>query len=118
MSLGPTEFERIRRALADADVEEPLTAREIKSALEERGVEFESPHQVATVLGRRARRGDVEVIEEQPYRYRIHGDAAASSSLRDDASDRRHSDGDGWHADGDRRRTDGGRTQTDGGRVR
>lgn len=71
MSLGPSEFERIRRALAEADVDEPLTAREIQRALEERGIEFESSHQIATVLGRQARRGDVEVIEDQPYRYRI-----------------------------------------------
>ena len=74
MSLGPSAFERIRRALAEADVEEPLTASEIQRALEDRGIEFESSHQVATVLGRQARRGDVEVIEDQPYRYRIHGE--------------------------------------------
>jgi hypothetical protein len=84
MSLGPSEFERIRRALAEADVDEPLTAREIQRALEERGIEVESSHRIATVLGRQARRGDVEVIEDQPYRYRIQtgrdgGDRPAAS---------------------------------------
>lgn len=74
MSLGPSEFERIRRALSEADVDEPLTAREIRRALEERGLDVESSHRIATVLGRGARRGDVEVIEGRPYRYRIRDD--------------------------------------------
>lgn len=65
------EFERIRSVLSEADPEEPLTAREILSLLEEHGEEFESAHRVATVLGRRAEAGDVEVIEDQPYRYRL-----------------------------------------------
>jgi len=72
MSLGPAAFHRIRRALREAEVEEPVTAREIQRALEAHGSEFESTHQVATVLGRQARRGGVDVIEDQPYRYRIH----------------------------------------------
>jgi predicted Zn-ribbon and HTH transcriptional regulator len=65
------EFERIKRVLEEADAEEPLTAREILDLLEEHGEEFESSHRVATVLGRRAQRGDVDVIRDQPYRYRF-----------------------------------------------
>ncbi|PSQ61551.1 MAG: hypothetical protein BRD21_09500 [Halobacteriales archaeon SW_8_66_22] len=49
----------------------PMTAREILDVLEEHGEEFESAHRVATVLGRHARDGDVEVIRGQPYRYRF-----------------------------------------------
>lgn len=63
------EFERIRGVLAEAD--EPLTAREILALLEE-SEEFDSPHRVATVLGRWADRGEVEVIAERPYRYRLN----------------------------------------------
>jgi Fe2+ or Zn2+ uptake regulation protein len=63
-----TEHEQLRGVLADAD--EPLTAREILSHLEEQD-EFESAHRVATVLGRWAERGDVEVLQESPYRYRL-----------------------------------------------
>lgn len=76
-SLGRTmrvrrgEFERIRSVLADADTDGPLTAREILDILEDHGEEFDSAHRVATVLGRRAEAGEVEVIREQPYRYRI-----------------------------------------------
>ena len=65
------EYERIRTVLERADVEEPLTAREIVEVLDEHGVNIESPHRVATVLGRRAREGDVEVIHGQPYRYQV-----------------------------------------------
>ena len=63
------EFERIREALAEAD--EPLTAREILTHLEERGETVESSHRVATVLGRRAEHGEIEIVRESPYRYRL-----------------------------------------------
>lgn len=66
-----TEYERIRSVLDSADVDGPLTAREIADLLEEHDVDIDSAHRVATVLGRRARRGEVEVIDEQPYRYRV-----------------------------------------------
>lgn len=66
------EGERIRAALAEAD--EPLTARELRDRLEARGLQFESAHRVATVLGRLADRGAVEVIHSSPYRYRASGD--------------------------------------------
>jgi predicted Zn-ribbon and HTH transcriptional regulator len=63
-------FEQLRRVLATAD--EPLTARQILSLLDDADAsEFESAHRVATVLGRRAARGDVEVLRESPYRYRL-----------------------------------------------
>jgi predicted Zn-ribbon and HTH transcriptional regulator len=65
------EFERIRTVLEDADPDEPLTAREILEVLEEHGEDFDSAHRVATVLGRREGTGDVEVIRDQPYRYRF-----------------------------------------------
>ncbi|GAA0666558.1 hypothetical protein ACFQDG_15070 [Natronoarchaeum mannanilyticum] len=65
------EYERIKDALDDADVDEPLTAKEILQLLEERGVEFESAHRIATVLGREAQRGDVKVHRDQPYRYEM-----------------------------------------------
>jgi len=65
------EFERIRTVLEDADPDEPLTAREILEVLEEHGEDFDSAHRVATVLGRREDTGDVEVIRDQPYRYRF-----------------------------------------------
>ena len=73
MRLRRGEFERIRSVLAEADPEEPLTAREILEILERHGEEFESPHRIATVLGRRAG-GDVEVIRDRPYRYRLATD--------------------------------------------
>lgn len=73
MQLRRGEFERIRTALGEADSDEPLTAREIHDLLETRGEGVDSPHRVATVLGRRADTGEVEVIESQPYRYRITG---------------------------------------------
>jgi len=71
MEVPKGEFERIRSVLASADVEGPLTAREILEVLDDHGEEFESAHEVATVLGRRAETGDVEVIRDQPYRYRL-----------------------------------------------
>jgi predicted Zn-ribbon and HTH transcriptional regulator len=71
MRIRQREFERIRSVLEEADAEEPLTAREILSLLEEHGEEFESAHRVATVLGRHAQTGEVEVIHDQPYRYRF-----------------------------------------------
>ena len=57
--------------LADAD--EALTERGILALVEEcdECEEIDSPHRVATVLGRRAERGEVEVIAGQPYRYRL-----------------------------------------------
>lgn len=63
------EYERIRGVLAEAD--EPLTAREILTLLEE-CEEIDSPHRVATVLGRWAERGEVDVIAERPYRYELN----------------------------------------------
>jgi len=71
MRIRRGEFERIRSVLEDADQDEPLTAREILRVLEENDEAFDSAHQVATVLGRRAQTGDVEVIRDQPYRYRF-----------------------------------------------
>jgi predicted Zn-ribbon and HTH transcriptional regulator len=71
MRVRGSEFDRIRSVLEEADTEEPLTAREILQVLEEHGEEFDSAHRVATVLGRRAESGDVEVIRDQPYRYRL-----------------------------------------------
>jgi predicted Zn-ribbon and HTH transcriptional regulator len=73
MRIRRGEFERIRTVLSEAEPEEPLTAREILDLLEEHGEEFDSAHRVATVLGRQAQIGEVEVIEEQPYRYRLGG---------------------------------------------
>ncbi|MDV7350901.1 hypothetical protein R3751_14060 [Halorubrum distributum] len=72
MSAGEYDrFDRIRGVLAEAD--EPLTAREILALVEECDdcEEIDSPHRVATVLGRRAEHGEVEVIAGQPYRYRL-----------------------------------------------
>jgi predicted Zn-ribbon and HTH transcriptional regulator len=73
MRIRRGEFERIVSVLSDAEPDEPLTAREILDLLEEhgQGSDFDSPHRVATVLGRRAQAGDVEVIQGQPYRYRV-----------------------------------------------
>ena len=70
MRIRRGEFERIRSVLEEADAEEPMTAREILDVLEEHGEEFDSAHRVATVLGRHAQSGEVEVIRDQPYRYR------------------------------------------------
>jgi predicted Zn-ribbon and HTH transcriptional regulator len=70
--LPPGEFERIRTVLEEADPDEPLTANEIAALVEERtDLDVGSAHRVATVLGRRARTGDVEVIRDDPYRYRV-----------------------------------------------
>ncbi len=63
------EYDRIRGVLADAD--EPMTAREILARLED-SEGIDSPHRVATVLGRWAERGEVEVIADRPYRYRLN----------------------------------------------
>jgi hypothetical protein len=66
------EFERIRDVLASTDVDEPLSASEIVAVLEAHDVEVESTHRVATVLGRHAESGAVEVMgEDPPYRYRV-----------------------------------------------
>jgi len=70
-SRNGREFERIREVLRAADPDEPLTAREIIEVAAEHGEEFESAHRVATVLGRWAETGAVEVIEDQPYRYQL-----------------------------------------------
>jgi predicted Zn-ribbon and HTH transcriptional regulator len=69
------DFEPLRGVLSEAD--EPLTAREILSLLDEHD-EFESAHRVATVLGRWAQRGEVEVLRESPYRYRLSSSSSAS----------------------------------------
>ncbi|WP_123533754.1 hypothetical protein [Halosimplex salinum] len=69
MRVRQREFDRIRSVLEEAEAEGPLTAREILDLLEEHGEEFDSAHRVATVLGRHAQSGDVEVIRDQPYRY-------------------------------------------------
>jgi predicted Zn-ribbon and HTH transcriptional regulator len=71
MVQSAEEYDRIRTVLAEADEDEPLTAREILQLLDARGESVESAHRVATVLGRRARRGDVTVVESSPYRYRL-----------------------------------------------
>ena len=71
MRLRQGRFERIRTVLDDADADEPLTAREILDLLDEHGEEFDSAHRIATVLGRHAETGEVEVIRDQPYRYRF-----------------------------------------------
>ncbi len=71
MRIRHGEFERIRSVLEEADADEPLTAREILRLLEQHDEEFDSAHRVATVLGRRAQHGEVEVIQDQPYRYRF-----------------------------------------------
>jgi predicted Zn-ribbon and HTH transcriptional regulator len=70
MATSAREYDRIRTVLAEAD-DEPLTAREILQLLEAHGEQFESAHRVATVLGRRAREGDVQVIQSSPYRYQL-----------------------------------------------
>lgn len=67
----PGEFERIRSVVAAADADEPLTAREILALLDAHGEEFDSAHRVATVLGRHAEGEAVDVIRDQPYRYRL-----------------------------------------------
>jgi len=69
MRARRSDFERIRSVVVAADADEPLTAREILDVLEAHGEEFESAHRVATVLGRHAQADEVEVIQDQPYRY-------------------------------------------------
>jgi len=70
MSSTHSDVDRLEAVLAAAD--EPLTAREILAELEAGGeTAFESPHQIATVLGRWANQGGIEVITGQPYRYRL-----------------------------------------------
>ena len=65
------EFERLRGVLSQAD--EPLTAQEILALLDDEETDsFDNPHRVATVLGRHADRGDVEVVRDSPYRYRLN----------------------------------------------
>jgi hypothetical protein len=71
MRIREREFERIRSVLEEADADGPMTAREILQVLEDHGVEFDSAHRVATVLGRHAQSGEVEVIQDQPYRYQF-----------------------------------------------
>ncbi|MFB6080558.1 MAG: hypothetical protein ABEJ81_06135 [Haloferacaceae archaeon] len=68
MSTHRSEFEALRGVLSEAD--EPMTAREILSVLDDDD-EFDSAHRVATVLGRHADRGEVEVLRDSPYRYRL-----------------------------------------------
>ncbi len=68
MTLHPREFDQLRSILEEA--EEPLTAREIIELLDE-DTEIDSSHQVATILGRYAKTDKVDVIREQPYRYRL-----------------------------------------------
>lgn len=62
-------FDQLAGVLAEAD--EPMTAREILQKLENDD-ELESTHRVATVLGRRARHGEVEVIPTTPYQYKLN----------------------------------------------
>ncbi len=80
MVLGPkvlrmrtrrSEFDRIRSVLREVDAEEPLTAREILDLLEAHGEEFDSAHRVATILGRHAESGEVDIVRDQPYRYQV-----------------------------------------------
>lgn len=69
MHTTPGDFDRLQGVLAEAD--EPLTAREIYERLDKSDDTFENPHQIATVLGRRAREGQIRVIADQPYQYEI-----------------------------------------------
>jgi predicted Zn-ribbon and HTH transcriptional regulator len=74
-----TQYEQLRGVLSEAD--EPLTAREILSLLDEHD-EFESAHRVATILGRWADDGHVEVLRESPYRYRLDTGVAGDGLYR------------------------------------
>lgn len=67
MAARHSEYEVIRRILEEAD--EPLTAKEILEHLDD--PDIDSAHRVATVLGRRADEGDVDVIRDRPYRYHV-----------------------------------------------
>lgn len=69
------EFERIRDVIVDSAPEQPLTAREIRDLLAEHGIDIESPHRVATVLGRHAETEALDVIRSSPYRYRFRRNA-------------------------------------------
>jgi len=70
MRTTHSDVDRLQGVLAAAD--EPLTAREILARLETAGsTDFESPHQIATVLGRWANRGELTVYPDQPYRYQL-----------------------------------------------
>lgn len=71
MTRRDTELAEIKSILADAVDDEPLTAREIYETLQAHGLEYESVHQVATVLGYGGRSGNVEVIQSSPYRYQV-----------------------------------------------
>lgn len=71
MNSSEREFERIRSVLSEEDPDEALTANEIVQLLEKNGEELDSPHRVATILGKQERSDDVEVIRDTPYRYRI-----------------------------------------------
>ncbi|WP_459192315.1 hypothetical protein [Halosimplex sp. J119] len=71
MRTRRSEFDRIRSVLREVDAEEPLTAREILDLLEAHGEEFDSAHRVATILGRHAESGEVDIVRDQPYRYQV-----------------------------------------------
>lgn len=71
--LGQDEFERIHAVLSEVEPGEPLTAQEILVLLDEHGEAFDSTHQIATILGQHTDSG-VEVIRDQPYRYRLDHD--------------------------------------------
>ena len=71
MAMRDGEFERILTVLDEADADGSMTASEILDLLAEHDEDFDSAHRVATILGRRAQTGEVEVIRDQPYRYRF-----------------------------------------------
>ncbi len=71
MRVRRGEFDRIQSVLSEVDPQEPLTAREILKLLKAHGEELDNPHRVATVLGRHADDGGVEVIEDYPNRYSL-----------------------------------------------
>ncbi|WP_266078367.1 hypothetical protein [Haladaptatus caseinilyticus] len=64
-------FDRIRAVISKTGADDPLTAREILSLLNDHDEEFESAHEIATVLGRQAQFGDVTVIRTSPYQYEL-----------------------------------------------
>jgi len=76
MRIRRGEFEQIRRIVERVGVDQPLTAKELHALLDEHGASFDSPHRVATVLGRRADDDDVEIIRGHPYRYRLDTDSS------------------------------------------
>ncbi len=71
MSVPRQKFDRIRAIVSASESDEPLTAREIFGLLDEHGEGFDSAHEVATILGRRAQCGDVTVIRSSPYQYEL-----------------------------------------------